>query len=299
VHYDRVEWTTMPDPSTGAASVEKGEQDWQENAPHDLLPVLTKNKGLTIDVLDPMGYTCSLRINHLHPPFDNPAIRRALWGAVDQSDFMVAVTGGDPAYQRTPIGFFCPDTPMASTVGLDVLTGPRDYDKVKRDLKAAGYNGEKVTLLVPMDSQVLRPLGNVAADMLRRCGMNVDFAGQSFGTVVARRAKKDPPEKGGWNASASNGQGMDWLEPGNSLALRGDGTYLGWYKSDRMEALRDRWLATGDLAEQKRICVEIQKLAFEEVPFYPIGQYRQATAYRKTITGVAGSTATFWNVRPA
>ena len=39
--------------------------------------------------------------------------------------------------------------------------------------------------------------------------------------------------------------------------------------------------------------------AFEEVPFYPIGQYRQATAYRKTITGIAGSTATFWNVRPA
>jgi len=299
VHYDRVEWTTTPDSSTGVAAVERGEQDWQENAPHDMLPVLTKNRSLTVDVLDPMGYCCSLRVNHLHPPFDNPAVRRALWGAIDQSDFMVAVTGGDPAYQTTPIGFFCPDTPMASAVGLGALTGPRDYDKVKRDLEAAGYNGEKVTLLVPMDSQVLRPLGNVAADMFRRCGMNVDFAGQSFGTVVARRAKKEPPEKGGWNAVASNGQGMDWLDPGGSVALRGDGSYPGWYKSERIEELRDRWLATGDLAEQKRICAEIQATAFEETPFYPIGQYKQATAYRKTITGISGSTATFWNVRPA
>lgn len=299
VHYDRIQWTTTPDAASGAAAVEAGEQDWQENAPHDLLPILTAKKNLTVDILDPMGYCCSMRINHLHPPFDNPAIRRALWGAINQSDFMVSVTGGDPAYQTTPIGFFCPDTPMASTAGLDVFAGPRDYDKVKRDLKAAGYNGEKVTILVPMDSQALRPLGNVAADMLRRAGMDVDFVGLSFGTVMARRAKKDPPDKGGWNVYASNGQGMDCLDPGGNVALRTDASAMGWPKSERIEQLRDRWLATGDLAEQKRICAEIQTAAFEETPFYPIGQYKQGTVYRKTITGVRGNTATFWNVRPA
>ncbi len=299
VHYDRVEWTTTPDAASGAAAVEAGEQDWMENAPHDLLPILTRKGNLTVDVLDKMGYCCSLRVNHLHPPFDNPAVRRALWGALDQSDFMTAVTGGDPAYQTTPIGFFCPDTPMASDVGLGPLSGPRDYDKVKRDLKVAGYNGEKVVVLVPMDSQALRPLGNVAADMLRRAGMKVDFVGLSFGAVTARRARKEAPENGGWSAFASNGQGMDWLDPGGSVALRADGNYIGWAKSERIESLRDRWLATGDLAEQRRICAEIQAAAFDETPFYPIGQYRQATVYRKTITGVGRGTATFWNVRPA
>jgi peptide/nickel transport system substrate-binding protein len=29
-----------------------------------------------------------LHVNDLHPPFDNPAIRRALLGAVNQEDFM-------------------------------------------------------------------------------------------------------------------------------------------------------------------------------------------------------------------
>jgi peptide/nickel transport system substrate-binding protein len=48
---------------------------------------------------------------------------------------MTAVAGDDAEFQHTPIGFFCPNTPMASDVGLDVFKGPRDFDKVKRDLK--------------------------------------------------------------------------------------------------------------------------------------------------------------------
>jgi ABC-type oligopeptide transport system substrate-binding subunit len=102
-----------------------------------------------------------LRVNHLQPPFDNPAILRALLGAIDQSAFMTAVAGDDPAFQSSPIGFFAPGTVMASDVGLDVLRGPRDMAKVKADLKAAGYDGEKVVLLVPTNSLAQKPLGDV------------------------------------------------------------------------------------------------------------------------------------------
>src|SRR5712664_293826 len=149
VHYDRVVWTTMPDAATGVAT----------------------------RILDPRGYTCMLRVNHLQPPFDNPAIRRALLGAIDQAAFMTAVAGDDPAYQPSPIGFFAPGTPMASDVGLDVFRGPRDMVKVRADLKAAGYNGEKVVVLVPANSLAQKPLGDVAADMLQQAGMNVEYAG--------------------------------------------------------------------------------------------------------------------------
>ena len=66
---------------------------------------------------------------------------------------MIAVAGLNPDYRHTPLGYFCPGTPMASEVGLDVFRGPRDYGKVKRELEAAGYAGEKVVLLVPGDSR--------------------------------------------------------------------------------------------------------------------------------------------------
>jgi peptide/nickel transport system substrate-binding protein len=66
-----------------------------------------------------------------------------------------------------------------------------------------------------------------------------------------------------------------------------------------MAVLRGQWLAAPTLAEQQGICREIQALAFEEIPYYPIGQYKQPTAYRKSITGILDGTAVFWNVRPA
>ncbi|MEH2482054.1 peptide/nickel transport system substrate-binding protein [Nitrobacteraceae bacterium AZCC 2146] len=298
VHYDRVVWTTMPDAATGVAALQKGEQDWQETAPHDLLPVL-KRAGITIRVLDSRGYTCMMRVNQLQPPFDNPAIRRALLGAIDQSSFMTAVAGDDPAYQVSPIGFFAPGTPMASDVGLDVFRGPRNMAKVKADLKAAGYNGEKVVLLVPLNSLAQKPLGDVAADMLQQAGMNVEYAGADFGTILQRQLKKEPVTEGGWSASVSNWQGIDWLNPAANTNLRGDGRAPGWYKSEKMGVLRNQWLAAPNLAEQQRVCREIQALAFEEVPYFPIGQYNQPTAYRKNITGILDGTAVFWNVRPA
>lgn len=299
VHYDRVEWTTMPDAATAASAIQKGEQDWQETTPHDLLPLLARAAGVRTRVLDPLGYACMMRVNFLQPPFNNPAIRRALLGAIDQTAFMTAVAGDNPAYQYSPLGWFCPDTPMASDVGLDVFRGPRDYDKVRREVKAAGYNGEKVVLLVPADSLAQKPLGDIAADTMRRAGMEVEYVATDFATVLTRRNRQTPVAEGGWSAFAVNWQGIDWLNPAGHIGLRGDGGYPGWYASAPMEALRAQWLTTGELAGQQRICRDIQQLALQEVPYYPLGQYKQSTAYRSTLTGMLSGTAVFWNIRPA
>ena len=43
----------------------------------------------------PTGFIATLRFNQLNPPFDNPAIRRALLGAVQQSDYMIGMVGND------------------------------------------------------------------------------------------------------------------------------------------------------------------------------------------------------------
>ena len=299
VHFDRVVWTTMPDAATGTSAVQAGEQDWQEAMPHDLLPLVRRNRSVRTAVLDPLGFTCQLRVNQLHPPFDNAAIRRALLGAIDQEAFGIAVAGDDPAFHYSPLGFFTPGTPMASEIGLDAFRGPRDYDKAKRDLKAAGYAGEKVVLLVPADSLAQKPLGDIAADVMTKAGMNVDYTALDFGSVLRRRLNKGPPDQGGWNAFVGNLQGMDWLNPLVHTALRGDGVYPGWFASPRIEALRNQWLTTGDLAGQQRLSAEMQQVAFDEVPYYPICQYKQPTLFRSDISGIMNGTAVFWNVKRA
>ena len=301
VHFDRVEWTTIPDPTTAAQALIAGEHDWWDYATADLMPLLRRSRGVKVVIQEPSGQISILRFNHLQPPFNNPAIRRAVLGAVDQADVMTAVVGTDPAMFNTGTGFFCPKTPMASDVGMEALTGPRDMAKVKAALKAAGYAQEKVVLLAATDFPVLKAMADVAADTLSKAGLNVDYIATDWGTVTTRRANKGPSGEGGWNAFCTAWAGTDHLNPAGHLALRtnGDKAWYGWPSDARIEALRDQWFEAPDVPAQARICADIQREAFNDVPYIPMGQYLQPTAYRSNLEGVLQGFALFWNVRRA
>ena len=124
VHFERVEWQIIPDTATTANALIKGEIDWWFSPPVDLLPLLRKSRNIAFPLLHPTGSMATMRFNQLHPPFDNPAIRRAILHAVRQSDYMTAVMGEDRANWRDGVGYFCPDTPMASNAGMENLTSP-------------------------------------------------------------------------------------------------------------------------------------------------------------------------------
>ena len=299
VNFDRVEWTTIPDPTTAAQALLNNEQDWWDYATVDLMPLLGRNKAVKVVVQEPSGQIGILRMNHLQPPFNNPAIRRAMLGAISQEDVMTAVAGTDRAMWHTGVGFFCPGTPMASTVGLEALTAPRDMDKVRADLKAAGYNGEKVVLLAATDFPVLKAMADVVADTMGRAGLNLDYVATDWGSVVTRRAKKDGVEAGGWSAFCTAWAGTDHLNPAGHLSLRcnGEQAWFGWPLDARIEQLRDDWFTAPDVPAQARICADIQREAFVEVPYVPMGQYLQPTAYRSSLEGVLQGFALFWNVR--
>ncbi|MBW8268799.1 ABC transporter substrate-binding protein [Caldovatus aquaticus] len=299
VHFDRVEWHVTPDPATAAAALQNGEMDWWEQPTGDLQPVLRRNRNIVLEIPDPTGLMAICRFNHLHPPFDKAAVRRALLGAVNQADYMTAVIGTDRSLWREGVGFFPPDTPLANDEGMEALTSPRDYEKVKRDLAAAGYRGEKVVLIAATDFPSLNALAQVGHDMFRKAGMNVEFVATDWGTVVQRRASKEPPERGGWSVFFTFWAGVDMFNPGVHQSLRGHGqqAWFGWPTIPRIEELRAQWFEAPDLEAQKRIAREIQKVAFEEVPYLPLGQYFQATAYRRGLTGVLKGLPLFWNVQ--
>ena len=118
-HFDRVEWVTL-DAFSAMAALSRGEIDWWESPPRDLVDQLARDRNVTVV----SHYATAIgiaRFNQLYPPFDNPVIRRALLGAVDQAEAMTAVAGTDPANWRDGIGLFGTGTPFASDVGIEVL----------------------------------------------------------------------------------------------------------------------------------------------------------------------------------
>ncbi|WP_158743839.1 ABC transporter substrate-binding protein [Acidisphaera sp. L21] len=299
VNLDRVVWNTTPDPATAAAALQANETDWWEFASADLAPLLRKNSQIKVQVGDPAGQAALLRMNWLQPPFNNPAIRRVVLKSVVQSEFLTAMMGDDRTLWRDNAGAFTPGTPMASDAGMDAITAPRDYDKLKQELKDAGYKGETVALIVPTDFPNLKALADVGADMLRKIGMNVDYQAMDWGSVLTRRAKKDPVAQGGWSVFFTFSAGTDQMTPATQLMMRGNGAnaWFGWPDDPKLEELRSAWFAAPDVAAQQQVAAQLQLRVFDTVPFVPLGQYFQPTAYRTSLSDILSGFALFWNVK--
>lgn len=300
VFVDRVEWTVLPDAATAAAAMQAGEMDWWEAPTFDLLPLLKNNPDLVISPADPAGYLGNMRLNHLQPPFDNPALRRVLLSAVKQQDYMAAVAG-DPANWQAGVGVFCPGSPMASQAGMQVLTSPRNIPDLRQAVTDAGYKGEKTVVLIPSDFPSLRALGEVGADLLQQLRIAVDAQYMDWGSLLQRIVKTDPVERGGWSLFHTYWSGLDEWDPAVHAYLRGNGMAAGrgWPTSPALESLRADWLNAANEQDRKRIARQIQQQAFIDVPFIPLGQIRFPTARRRSVTDVLAGYALFWNLRKA
>jgi len=300
VHFDRVEWHIIPDAATAVAGLQAGEIDWVEYPLPDLLPLLRRSQDVTVRQLDPNGLYPCMRLNHLQPPTDNPAVRRAILATIRQSEVMRAVMGDDTHGYRLPTYEFLPGSPSDNTAAADRIGGHHSKDQIKAMLDAAGYRGERLVLMHPVDQNFYNAMSSVVASELKDVGFNVDDQSMDWGTVVQRRASKGPLDKGGWSMFPTSYPGGDFRSPLTAFPLRGNGAsaWYGWPDDPKIEALREQWLDTADAAGRKRIAEQIQVQAYTNVPGVPLGNFLPSAAWRSNITGqLPGMSPVFWNVQ--
>ncbi len=299
VHVDRVVWNFIPDSSTASAALQQGEIDWWEQAALDLVPQLKSLKDVTVTVKDRTGEMACLRFNHLLPPFNNPAIRRIALEAIDQKEVMEAVAGAVPSLYKTDVGLFVPGTPMASAAGAEITRGPKDYAKLKKDLAAAGYNGEKLVVLGATTIPTIWAEAQVASDMLTKAGFNIDLQGLEWGTVVQRRASREPVDKGGWNIFYTYLGGFGNISPAPNIAIRGNGTaaWFGWPTNEKIEALYAAWFEAPDQAAQHKICEDMQLAFWQDPTYVPMGMYDQPTAFRTYMKDIPDGWPQFYGLK--
>lgn len=302
MNFDRLEWQIISDPGTASAALQNGEIDWWETPLPDLIPLLQANADVRVDVADALGNIGVLRMNHLWPPFNDPRARRAVLMAVNQPDYMHAVVGDDDSRWKPLPGFFTPGTPLYTEQGGDILKGPRRFDQAKKLLAQSGYNGEKIVMLVATDMATTKGQGDVSADLLGRIGLNMDYVATDWGTVGARRAKKEPPSQGGWHIFHTWLAGGDCISPGPYFPLRTNGpkAWFGWPQSDRIETMISDWYAAPDLEAEKRIVANINQASMEFVTYAPTGFFLGFQAWRRNVGGIVKAPfPVFWGVQKA
>jgi peptide/nickel transport system substrate-binding protein len=296
---DRVEWLYIPDTATAAAALNAGEADWYEQPPADLVPVFAANKDVVVATVDPLGNHGILRFNHIQPPFNNLKLRAAILNLVDQKDYMGAAAG-DPKYWKTCAALFGCGTPFETTAGADALLKGPNSGKAKQLIQEAGYHGEKIVLLSATDQPIVHGQALVTLEALRKVGLNVELQANDWGTLITRRASKEPIDKGGWSIFHTWTSAPDFFSPAVNIPVRGNGdkAWFGWPTDAKIEALINEWFKASDPADQKKLAADIQDEAYSNsVPYVPTGQFVVPTAYRKNLEGIIVAPVVFlWNV---
>lgn len=290
---DRVIWKVIPDANTAISALQAGEVDYVQYPSFDMLKPLQKDPSVRLVSAKGAGmFMGHFRLNHLEKPFDDPAIRRVVNMAVDSSKFMAAL-GVPPEFAVTNcLAYFSCGGTYESNAGSE-LVAPRTVAAAKAALAKTKYKGEKITILQGTDIEAPRVSGEVLAQTLREVGFNVDLQSMDWGSVVSKRASKT-----GWHLFSVHNAGYDMANPLTNLYIGNNcADYPGWSCDERMTKKLAEFRETADLAKQKELAADIQKLAYETTPSVVWGQFAQPAALSKELKGMINSSIpVFWNV---
>ena len=222
-----------------------------------------------------------------------------MW-AMNQEAFLRAQVGpeNEGMFSTCPSMYPC-GTPLATPKGSEFMV-KGNMVKAQQLLKESGYDGKPILIMRPTDLQSIHKLPLVATQLLRQAGFKVDLVTMDWGSLVARRSKKDPVEQGGWNIFLTAWVGADIMNPLTAAPLGGNGEkgWAGWATDAQLETLREQYSRATTDADKKRIAEAVQVRATQVGTHAILGEYKNPAATRKNISGVlktAGSA--YWNIQ--
>ena len=298
VHLDKVIWRYIADPWDAANDLATGEADWWEQPPHDFIPKIEQNPDLQTFVMDPLGTQGWLRPNCLYPPFNNKKAREALLHMMDQVTYLHWAIGQSQYYRPCYSAFACGGL-YTTRMGAEPMM-EHDLARARQLVKELGYDGRPIVVPHVTDIPFINAAAIVTRQRLELIGFKVILRVMDWSTNLVVRARKEPPDKGGWNLLHTWWQGADVSNPAVHFGVSGAGprAWFGWPDVPQLEKLVTDWVRATDQTKRLQLADEIQKVALREVTYVPWGEWVQPTAFRKNVRDVLKFGAPlFWNVR--
>lgn len=291
VKIDQLFLRVMPDQATGATALMAGEIDYQQYLPFDLLARLERARGVRLMSFGGVQqFQGNFRLNHAAPPFDDPAVRRVLWKLVDQNAVLTAI--GIPQQHRAPTcnSFWMCGAPLTTEAGASVARF--DIEAAKAELRATGYRGQPVVILEVAGS-ISQTAAMVLAQNMRAAGFTVDEQVMDWGTVLARRARRD-----GWSMFSVYSNGTDMFSPLIHFYVASTcADFPGWSCDEAVPPMLQAFARAEDDAERRRIAANIQEAMYRLTPNVMWGQFTIPAGYRTHLTNMIQSAyPMFWQV---
>ena len=291
VKIDELVLKTMPDDSTGASALIAGEIDYMQYLPFDLLDKLAANPGLSLMTLSGVDtFQGNFRLNHASGPFADPAVRRVLWHLVDQDEIMQAIGIPERYRVKTCDSFWMCGAPLESHAGAEAARF--SVEDARKALRETQYAGEPVVMMQVAGS-ISQTAGNVLADHMKAAGFTVRTESMDWGTVLARRAKRE-----GWSLFPVYSNGIDMDSPLTHFYVANNcADYPGWSCDPAITRLMEDFANAPDSPARQKAADVIQAAAYQLTPSVMWGQFARPAGYRKRLKHmIVSAFPMFWEV---
>jgi peptide/nickel transport system substrate-binding protein len=289
VHIDQVVLKVIPDDSTAATALIAGEIDYMQYLPFDWLGKLDKTPDVKVMTLTGIDmFQGNFRLNHASGPFADPAVRQVLWHLVNQAETLQAIGIPDRFAVKDCSAFFMCGSPLGSDAGAE--GAQFSIEAAKTELAKTSYKGEPVIML-QVSGSISQTAGSVLAQHMKAAGFTVDEQVMDWGTVLARRARKD-----GWSMFPVYSNGVDMVSPLTHFYISNNcADYPGWSCSATMTTLLTAFTKAPDDAARQKVAADIQVEAYQQVPSVMWGQFARPAGYRTRMKNlIQSSFPIFW-----
>jgi peptide/nickel transport system substrate-binding protein len=291
VKIEQVVLKVMPDDSTGTTALIAGEIDYMQYLPFDWVARLDKTPGVKLMTLSGIDmFQGNFRLNHASGPFADPAVRRVLWSLVDQTETLQAIGIPDRFALKDCPSFWMCDSALSTNVGAEAAKF--SIADAKAALARTKYAGEPV-IMMEVAGSISQTAGNILAAHMREAGFVVEEQQMDWGTVLARRAKKE-----GWSLFPVYSNGVDMVSPLNHFYISNNcADYPGWSCDRAMSTMLTEFAKASTMEERRAIAAKIQAAAYQLVPSVMWGQFSRPAGYRTRLKNlIQSSFPMFWEV---
>ncbi len=268
-YLDGIEYRIVPNRATRTLGFVAGKFDM--TYPTDVTPALLKDirrqAPNVVCVMRPTNVSTNLIINRDVPPFDNPAIRRALALALDRHAFIDIMSEGQAALSGTmlppPAGVWgMPQAEAEKLFGYDPDVKKR-RDEARAIMRQSGYGPDNrlKTKIFTRDINNFRDPATILADQLKDIWFDTEVEAVETPQYYARVFKKDYTIGLNLTGSALDDPDQHFYENYAAGSLR---NYTN-YKNPELEKAFDRQSMETNIEKRRAMVWDIERKLAEDV----------------------------------
>jgi len=274
---DGIEFSIIPELTTGSRSVTAGQNDLMYQLPPRQKAIVERASSIKI-FNGPTLYVFQIFLNWAKPPFDNIKVRQAFNFAIDRETFVKAALAGlaEPAYMNLPKAHWAYDKSVAELY-------PFNPDMSRKLLAEAGFKDGVSIELVGYPDQDSVQRQEILIEQFRKGGMNVRFMNAPI--AEASSAFFGAEKRGSGILAAWTGRPDPSLT--YSLMFTKDAYYNGGRAPvpPELEAAIKASRASEDIEVRRKAFATVQRLVMENAFVAPLAFQFELVAMNKKVQG--------------